>query len=169
MVGNRLDLLLEPEQLPDLERAAERLGQLVPGIDVDRFAEAFPAVLDVDDFEGALLVRHVALFGWCFAWHTCARWELDTTGRGHSQSRLRAVFGAGCIVKAPVALLGCDGSAENSSLLPYHRVMPGLPTPHVHPCSCCLFQEAKRLLPKMDVPAMLRANPGERQAFHLAC
>ncbi|KAI8469812.1 MAG: hypothetical protein J3K34DRAFT_422489 [Monoraphidium minutum] len=55
MVGNRLDLLLDPpEELPDFEGAAARLRELVPGIDADRFAEAFPAVLDVGDFEAAL-------------------------------------------------------------------------------------------------------------------
>ncbi|GBF93928.1 hypothetical protein Rsub_06177 [Raphidocelis subcapitata] len=55
MVANRLGLVLDPEeQLPDFGAAAARLAALLPGVDTDRFAEAFPAVLDVDDFERAL-------------------------------------------------------------------------------------------------------------------
>lgn len=55
MVGARLGLLLDDDaSLPDLEAAAARLRALLPGLDADRFAEAFPAVLDVDDFERAL-------------------------------------------------------------------------------------------------------------------
>jgi len=57
LVANRLGLLLDDEsQLPDFQRAAERLRALLPGIDTDRFVEAFPAVLDADDFEAALQV-----------------------------------------------------------------------------------------------------------------
>jgi hypothetical protein len=55
MVANRLGLLLDDDAaLPDFEAAAARLRQLLPGIDTDRFAEAFPAVLDAGDFERAL-------------------------------------------------------------------------------------------------------------------
>lgn len=58
MVSNRLGLVLDDDAaLPDLEAAAARLRALLPGIDADRFAEAFPAVLDVDDFERALEAR----------------------------------------------------------------------------------------------------------------
>jgi hypothetical protein len=67
MVCARLGLLLDPdEQLPNLEEAARKLRALVPGIDADRFAEAFPAVLDVADFEAALEVRAVVVDMFCF-------------------------------------------------------------------------------------------------------
>ena len=56
-MANRLDLVLDAEEdLPDFAAAARRLEALLPGIDTDRFAEAFPAVLDVGDFERALEV-----------------------------------------------------------------------------------------------------------------
>ncbi|KAF6259426.1 hypothetical protein COO60DRAFT_1513264 [Scenedesmus sp. NREL 46B-D3] len=53
MVSNRLTLLLD-DDMEAVAAAAARLRQLLPQIHVDRFVEAFPLVLDVDDFELAL-------------------------------------------------------------------------------------------------------------------
>lgn len=53
MVNNRLTLLL-PDDVPGLERAAERLGELLPGLNLDAFVERYPLVLDIDNFEMAL-------------------------------------------------------------------------------------------------------------------
>lgn len=53
MVSLRLSLLLD-EDLQAVRRAVAQLRGLLPGINVDKFIEAFPAVLDVDDFERAL-------------------------------------------------------------------------------------------------------------------
>ncbi|KAF8068392.1 hypothetical protein HT031_002081 [Scenedesmus sp. PABB004] len=53
MVNNRLTLLLD-DDLDAVAAAAGRLRALLPGLHVDRFVEAFPLVLDVDDFELAL-------------------------------------------------------------------------------------------------------------------
>jgi len=53
MVNNRLGLLLE-DDLDQVAAAAERLSQLLPGILIDKFVEAFPMVLDVEEFEMAL-------------------------------------------------------------------------------------------------------------------
>ncbi|EFJ50641.1 hypothetical protein VOLCADRAFT_120611 [Volvox carteri f. nagariensis] len=53
MVGNRLSLLLDDE-MGQVEAAAERLRELLPGIHLDRFVETFPLVLDVECFEMAL-------------------------------------------------------------------------------------------------------------------
>jgi hypothetical protein len=55
MVNNRLTLLLD-DDMEAVAAAATRLRQLLPQIHVDRFVEAFPLVLDVDDFELALEV-----------------------------------------------------------------------------------------------------------------
>lgn len=55
MVGNRLTLLLD-DDLNQVESAAQRLRELLPQLLVDKFVEAFPMVLDVDDFERALQV-----------------------------------------------------------------------------------------------------------------
>jgi hypothetical protein len=53
LVGGRLSLLLD-EDLDAVAAAAARLRALLPGLRVDRFVQAFPAVLDVEDFERAL-------------------------------------------------------------------------------------------------------------------
>lgn len=53
MVSNRLSLLLD-DDLDQLTQAAQRLRELLPQIHVDRFVEAYPLVLDVEDFEMAL-------------------------------------------------------------------------------------------------------------------
>ncbi|GIL83712.1 hypothetical protein Vretimale_10507 [Volvox reticuliferus] len=53
MVSNRLSLLLD-DDLAAVEAASGRLRQLVPGVNVDRFVEAYPLVLDVECFEMAL-------------------------------------------------------------------------------------------------------------------
>ncbi|GLC45449.1 hypothetical protein PLESTB_000617100 [Pleodorina starrii] len=53
MVNNRLGLLLD-DDLGEVEAAAGRLRELLPGINVDRFVEMFPLVLDVECFEMAL-------------------------------------------------------------------------------------------------------------------
>jgi hypothetical protein len=53
MVGNRLSLLLD-DDLDQLTQAAQRLRELLPNLRVDCFVEAYPLVLDVDDFEMAL-------------------------------------------------------------------------------------------------------------------
>eukprot|EP00878_Enallax_costatus_P027132 GHUV01029183.1.p1 GENE.GHUV01029183.1~~GHUV01029183.1.p1 ORF type:complete len:231 (+),score=57.23 GHUV01029183.1:271-963(+) len=55
MVGNRLSLLLD-DDLDQTEAAADRLRALLPQLLIDRFVEAFPTVLDVEDFERALQV-----------------------------------------------------------------------------------------------------------------
>ena len=89
MVSNRLGLVLDDDAaLPDLEAAAARLRALLPGIDADRFAEAFPAVLDVDDFERALEARRRRRKGGC--WGVCR----NTFGRGPGLQR--PVCGARC-------------------------------------------------------------------------
>jgi hypothetical protein len=57
LVGNRLTLLLE-DDLAEVAAARVRLAQLLPGnVCVDRFVEAHPQVLEVDDFAAALEVR----------------------------------------------------------------------------------------------------------------
>jgi hypothetical protein len=125
MVSNQLGLLLDDaDDLPDFASAAARLRQLLPGIDTDRFAEAFPAVLDVADFERALDVGGPPGKG----------------GQGLAGQLLlrNAAAGDGLCVSAQLTL-ACG------TLLP-----PPLPAP----------QDAKRLMPGMDVPAMLRSNPG---------
>lgn len=53
LVNKRLSLALD-EDMATVRAAIARLEQLLPGIAVDRFIEAFPTVLDVDDFERAL-------------------------------------------------------------------------------------------------------------------
>ncbi|GIL52045.1 hypothetical protein Vafri_8009 [Volvox africanus] len=53
MVSNRLSLLLD-DDLVSVEAASGRLRELVPGINVDRFVETYPLVLDVECFEMAL-------------------------------------------------------------------------------------------------------------------
>jgi hypothetical protein len=55
MVGNRLRLLIE-DDMQDVTRAASRLRELLPGVNVDAFVADFPAVLDVEAFEMALQV-----------------------------------------------------------------------------------------------------------------
>lgn len=57
MVNNRLTLLLD-DDLDQVAAAAVHLRQLLPQLLVDKFVEAFPLVLDVDDFELALEVGH---------------------------------------------------------------------------------------------------------------
>ncbi len=59
MINGRLSLLLD-DDLEQLAQAADALRTLLPGINVDRFAEAFPIVLDVDNFKMALEVRDSA-------------------------------------------------------------------------------------------------------------
>lgn len=56
MVGNRLSLLLN-DDLDQVQSAAGRLRVLLPQLLVDKFVEAYPIVLDVEDFERALQVR----------------------------------------------------------------------------------------------------------------
>lgn len=56
MVASRLSLLLD-DDLEQVAAAADRLRALLPTLLLDRFVEAFPLVLDVDDFERALAVR----------------------------------------------------------------------------------------------------------------
>ncbi|KAG2446366.1 hypothetical protein HXX76_000952 [Chlamydomonas incerta] len=53
MVNNRLGLLLD-DDMAQLQAAEPRLRQLLPDINVDRFVETFPLVLDVECFEMAL-------------------------------------------------------------------------------------------------------------------
>ncbi|PNW77033.1 hypothetical protein CHLRE_10g419500v5 [Chlamydomonas reinhardtii] len=53
MVNNRLGLLLD-DDTAQLQAAATRLRQLLPDINVDKFVETFPLVLDVECFEMAL-------------------------------------------------------------------------------------------------------------------
>ncbi|KAG2492574.1 hypothetical protein HYH03_009235 [Edaphochlamys debaryana] len=53
MVSNRLALLLD-DDMGAVEAAGGRLRELLPGINVDRFVETFPLVLDVECFEMAL-------------------------------------------------------------------------------------------------------------------
>lgn len=53
MINNRLTLLLD-DDLVHVAAAAGRLRQLLPDINVDRFAQTFPVVLDVECFEMAL-------------------------------------------------------------------------------------------------------------------
>jgi hypothetical protein len=118
MVSNRLGLLLDDEaDLPDFEAAAGRLRALLPGIDTDRFAEAFPAVLDIGDFERALEVGGGRMDG----------------GEGRGEWERAA--------QAGISML---------PLIINHRPR----------------QDANFLMPGMDVPAMLRSNPG---AFRLHC
>jgi hypothetical protein len=57
LVGRRLTLLLD-EDLDEVQANAERLKVLLPNITVDKFVEWYPQVLDIDDFELALQVRH---------------------------------------------------------------------------------------------------------------
>lgn len=57
LVGRRLSLLLD-EDLDEVQANAERLKVLLPNITVDKFVEWYPQVLDIDDFELALQVRH---------------------------------------------------------------------------------------------------------------
>ncbi|KAF5841912.1 hypothetical protein DUNSADRAFT_10349 [Dunaliella salina] len=55
MVNNRLSLLADDEYLSgQFSRVAERLGQLLPGMNVGAFVAEYPLVLDVDDFERAI-------------------------------------------------------------------------------------------------------------------
>mmetsp|Transcript_25853 Transcript_25853/g.70125 ORF Transcript_25853/g.70125 Transcript_25853/m.70125 type:complete len:274 (+) Transcript_25853:1986-2807(+) len=55
MVNNRLSLLADDEYLSgQFSKVAERLGQLLPGINVGAFVAEYPLVLDVDDFERAI-------------------------------------------------------------------------------------------------------------------
>lgn len=121
MVSNRLGLVLEDDaSLPDFEAAAAALKQLVPGIDTDRFAEAFPAVLDVDDFERALEVGEIRYF-------------------------CRPLRGPPRCCQANHARLGLQPDP------PAHTTATQLLS---HPS-----QDATRIMPGMDVAAMLRANP----------
>ncbi|KAF6256115.1 hypothetical protein COO60DRAFT_1640964 [Scenedesmus sp. NREL 46B-D3] len=53
LVERRLSLLLE-DDLGEVEAAAARLCDLLPGILVDTFVEAHPQVLEVRDFEAAI-------------------------------------------------------------------------------------------------------------------
>ncbi|KXZ47268.1 hypothetical protein GPECTOR_36g120 [Gonium pectorale] len=53
MVNNRLTLLLD-DDMEQLAAASARLRELIPAINVDRFVEMFPLVLDVECFEMAL-------------------------------------------------------------------------------------------------------------------
>lgn len=55
LVASRLSLLLE-EDLDEVEAAVARLRVLLPHLFVDKFVEAHPQVLDVQDFEQALKV-----------------------------------------------------------------------------------------------------------------
>jgi hypothetical protein len=59
LVGNRLSLLLD-DDLDEVQAAATKLKDLLPSITVDKFVEYYPQVLDIDDFELALQVRHMA-------------------------------------------------------------------------------------------------------------
>lgn len=58
LVGNRLSLLLD-DDLDEVAAAAVTLKELLPNITVDKFVEYYPQVLDIDDFELALQVRHM--------------------------------------------------------------------------------------------------------------
>lgn len=58
LVGNRLSLLLD-DDLDEVAAAAVRLKELLPNITVDKFVEYYPQVVDIDDFELALQVRHM--------------------------------------------------------------------------------------------------------------
>lgn len=53
MVNNRLTLVLD-DDLDAVAAAADRLKTLLPALNVDKFVEIFPVVLDVDSFEVAL-------------------------------------------------------------------------------------------------------------------
>ena len=53
MVTKRISLVLK-EDLTQIAAAAKRLKELLPTIHIDRFVEAHPTVLDIDDFERAL-------------------------------------------------------------------------------------------------------------------
>jgi hypothetical protein len=55
MVGNRWSLLLDDDVVA-MAAAAPHLRTLLPGVNVDALAADFPAILDVDEFEAALLV-----------------------------------------------------------------------------------------------------------------
>lgn len=50
--------MLLDEDLDEVQANAERLKVLLPNITVDKFVEWYPQVLDIDDFEKALQVRH---------------------------------------------------------------------------------------------------------------
>lgn len=58
MINNRLTLLLD-DDMEAVATAADQLRQLLPDINIDRFVEAYPLVLDVDDFQIALEVGEI--------------------------------------------------------------------------------------------------------------
>ncbi|GFH17858.1 uncharacterized protein HaLaN_14572 [Haematococcus lacustris] len=53
MVNNRMSLLLD-DDMAEVEQAALRLRQLLPGMNVDAFVTDYPLVLDTDCLERAL-------------------------------------------------------------------------------------------------------------------
>jgi hypothetical protein len=87
MVNNRLTLLLD-DDIEAVAAAATRLRQLLPQIHVDRFVEAFPSVLDVDDFELALEVGVSLKLRDSFQ----LSWEYMTLSKPHQLSPLCCTY-----------------------------------------------------------------------------